>query len=65
MARNVENERKRHHVYNGADANVLPLDVYKQALSDVPMTRTDAVLTTFGNCRIRPERNVKVEVTCP
>ena len=24
----------------GADANVLPLDVYRRVLSDVPMTRT-------------------------
>ena len=49
----------------GADANVLPLDVYQQVLSDVPMTRTDTTLTAFGNSKIRPDGEVKLEVTCP
>ena len=48
----------------GADANVLPLDVYQQVLSDVPMTRTDTILTAFGNSKIRPEGEVKLEVKC-
>ena len=48
----------------GADANVLPLDVYKQVLSDVPMTRTDTILTAFGNSKIHPEGEVKLEVKC-
>ena len=48
----------------GADANVLPLDVYRQVLSDVPMTRTDTILTAFGNGRIHPEGEVKLEVKC-
>ena len=46
----------------GADANVLPLDVYQQVLSDVLMTRTDIILTAFGNSKIRPEGEVKLEV---
>ena len=48
----------------GADANVLPLDVYQQVLSDVPMPRTDTILTAFGNSQIRPECEVKLEVKC-
>ena len=46
----------------GADANVLSLDVYQQVLSDVLMTRTDIILTAFGNSKIRPEGEVKLEV---
>ena len=48
----------------GADANVPPLDVYQQVLSDVPMTRTDTILTAFGNSKIHPEGEVKLEVKC-
>ena len=44
-----------------ADANVLPLDVYQHVLSDVPMTRTDTILTAFGNSKIRPEGEVRLE----
>ena len=48
----------------GADANVIPLEVYQQVLSDVPMTRTYTILTAFGNSKIRPEGEVKLEVKC-
>ena len=48
----------------GADANVLPLDVHQHVLSDVPMTRTDTILTAFGNSKIRSEGEVKLEVKC-
>ena len=48
----------------GADAKVLPLDVYQRLLSDVPMTRTDTILTAFGNSKIHPEGEVKFEVKC-
>ena len=48
----------------GADANVLPLDEYQQVLSDVPMTRTDTILTAFGNSKIHPEGEEKLEVKC-
>ena len=48
----------------GADANVLPLHVYQHVLSDVPITRTDTILTAFGNSKIRPEGGVKLEVIC-
>ena len=48
----------------GADANVLSLDVHQQVLSDVPMTRTDTILRAFGNSKIRPEGEVKLEFKC-
>ena len=48
----------------GADANVLPHDVYQQVLSDVPMAQTDTILTVFGNSKIRREGEVKLEVKC-
>ena len=49
----------------GADANVLPLDVYQQIYSNVPLTPTDTILTAFGDNKIRPEGEVQLEVTCP
>ena len=48
----------------GAHANVLPLDMYQHLLSDVLMTRTDTILTAFGNSKIRPDGGVKLEVKC-
>ena len=48
----------------GADANVLPLDAYRRVLSDVPMTRTYAIFLAFGNSKIRPDGEVKLEVKC-
>ena len=44
---------------------MLPIDVYQRLLSDVPMTRTDTLLTAFGNSKIHPEGEVKLEVKCP
>ena len=49
----------------GVDANVLTLDVYQQVLSDVPMTRTETILTALRNNKIRPEGEMKLEITCP
>ena len=48
-----------------ADANVLPLDVYQHVLSDVPITLTYTILTAFGNSKIRPDGEAKLEVACP
>ena len=39
----------------------IQLDVYQQVLSEVTMTRTDTIMTAFGNSKIRPEGEVKLE----
>ena len=48
----------------GADAHVLPLDVYQQVLTDVLITRTYIILTVFEDSKILPEGEVKLEVKC-
>ena len=44
---------------------MLPLDVYQQIQSNVPLTPTDTILTAFGDNKIRPEGEAQLEVTCP
>ena len=52
----------RNEWHTTLNANVLPLDNYRPFLSEVPLTRTDTILTAFGNSKIRPEGEVKLEV---
>ena len=50
---------------SGADANVLPLDTYERLGSVAPLMETNTVLTAFGNAKIRPEGEVKLQVVNP
>ena len=49
----------------GAQANVLPVNVYRRIKPNKPLARTRTVLTAFGDAKITPVGETQLRVTCP
>ena len=49
----------------GAQANVLPVNVYRRIQPNKPLPRTRTVLTAFGDAKITPVGETQLRVTCP
>ena len=49
----------------GAQANVLPVNVYRRIQPNKPLARTRTVLTVFVDAKITPVGETQLRVTCP
>ena len=49
----------------GAQANVLPVNVYRRIKPNKPLARTKTVLTAFRDAQITPVGETQLRVTCP
>ena len=49
----------------GAQANVLPANVYRRIKPNKPLARTRTVLTAFGDAKITSVGETQLRVTCP